>query len=79
MGNPLDKKNTLGPVANIQLANKIREQTEVAIASGARALIDSSIFLEDNGTYVMPQILVEINHSISIMRDENFGPIVGIM
>ena len=79
LGNPLEQETTLGPVANIALANKIREQIKSAITFGARALIEPSFFPEDTGVYVMPQILIDVNHTMPVMRDESFGPIVGIM
>lgn len=79
LGNPLDPTTTLGPMANIRLAETVRKQTKDAISSGAQALIDPSLFPEDSGTYLMPQILVNVNHSMDIMREESFGPVVGIM
>lgn len=79
LGNPLKEETTLGPVANINLANNIRTQSKNAISSGAKPLIDPLFFPQDSGTYVMPQIFVDVNHSMSIMRDESFGPVVGIM
>jgi acyl-CoA reductase-like NAD-dependent aldehyde dehydrogenase len=50
-----------------------------AIAAGARGLIDASAFADDGGAYLAPQILVDVNHSMRIMREESFGPVVGIM
>ena len=79
LGNPLKEETTLGPVANINLANNIRTQSKNAISSGAKPLIDPLFFPQDSGTYVMPQIFVDVTHSMSIMRDESFGPVVGIM
>ena len=79
LGNPLKEETTLGPVANINLASNIRTQSKNAISSGAKPLIDPLFFPQDSGTYVMPQIFVDVNHSMSIMRDESFGPVVGIM
>ena len=79
LGNPLNQETTLGPMANIELANKVREQTRDAIALGARPLIDPLLFPEDDGAYLMPQILVDVDHSMTVMRDESFGPVIGIM
>ena len=79
LGNPLNQETTLGPMANIKLANKVREQTRDAIALGARPLIDPLLFPEDDGAYLMPQILVDVDHSMTVMRDESFGPVIGIM
>ncbi|KZX59044.1 aldehyde dehydrogenase [Halioglobus sp. HI00S01] len=79
LGNPLETATTLGPMAHVRFADEVRAQTVAAIADGARALIDPALFPADNGAYLMPQILVDVNHSMRVMRDESFGPVVGIM
>jgi acyl-CoA reductase-like NAD-dependent aldehyde dehydrogenase len=80
LGNPLDPATTLGPMANRRFAEEVRAQTSEAIRDGAKALIDRSHFPQDDGgTYLMPQILVGVNHKMRVMRDESFGPVVGIM
>ncbi|MFT6657381.1 aldehyde dehydrogenase family protein [Maritalea sp.] len=80
LGNPLDKETTIGPMAHVRFANEVRAQTNEAIAAGAKALIDPSLFPQDDGgAYLMPQILVNVDHSMRVMRDESFGPVVGIM
>lgn len=79
LGNPLDPNTTLGPMANIRFAKETRAQIEEAILAGADALIKR--FPEDDGLgcYVTPQILTNVNHNMRIMREETFGPVVGIM
>jgi acyl-CoA reductase-like NAD-dependent aldehyde dehydrogenase len=80
LGNPLDPEVTLGPMAHARFAETVREQTREAIAAGAKALIDPAKFPEDNGgAYLMPQILINVDHSMRVMREETFGPVVGIM
>mgnify|MGYP002884546051 FL=1 len=80
LGNPLDPETTIGPMANVRFANEVREQTKEAIADGAKAIVDPAKFPEDDGgAYLMPQILVDVNHDMRVMRDESFGPVVGIM
>lgn len=79
LGNPLDKATTLGPMAHVRFADHVREQTAEAIASGARALIDPGLFPDQGGAYLMPQILIDVDHSMRVMREESFGPVVGIM
>ena len=80
LGNPLDNATTLGPMANRRFADLVRSQTAEAVAAGAKALIERQNFPEDDGgTYLMPQILVNVDHSMRVMRDESFGPVVGIM
>lgn len=80
LGNPLDAETTLGPMAHVRFAEEVRAQTAEAVASGAKSLIDPALFPEDDGgAYLMPQILVDVDHSMRVMRDESFGPVVGIM
>lgn len=79
LGDPLDPATTLGPMAHARFASVVREQTEQAIAAGARALLDPADFADDGGAYLAPQVLVEVDHDMRIMREESFGPVVGIM
>jgi acyl-CoA reductase-like NAD-dependent aldehyde dehydrogenase len=67
-------------MANVRFAKEVRAQTAEALAQGAKALIDPALFPEDDGgAYLMPQILVDVTHEMRVMRDESFGPVVGIM
>ncbi len=81
LGDPLDPETTLGPMANIRFAREVRAQVKEAIDAGARALIDPALFPADTGdtAYLAPQILIDVDHSMRVMRDESFGPVVGIM
>ena len=79
LGNPLDPKTTIGPMAHIRFANEVRAQTQEAIKDGAKAHIDPCLFPMDGGAYLMPQILTNVTHDMRIMREESFGPVVGIM
>jgi acyl-CoA reductase-like NAD-dependent aldehyde dehydrogenase len=80
LGNPLDPETTLGPMANKRFAATVRNQVADAISKGARALIDPKLFPQDDGgAYLAPQVLVDVDHSMEFMREETFGPAVGIM
>ncbi len=80
LGNPLDLSTDLGPLVRPSAAAHVRQQTMQAIAKGARALIDSEHFSEaDQGAYLAPQVVIDVDHSMEIMREETFGPVVGIM
>ena len=47
---------------------------------GAKPLIDPAQFpADDGGAYLAPQILVNVDHSMRVMKEESFGPVVGIM
>ncbi|ASM70871.1 MULTISPECIES: aldehyde dehydrogenase family protein [Roseobacteraceae] len=79
LGNPLDPETTIGPMAHARFAETVRDQTAEAIAAGATAHIDPADFPQDNGAYLMPQILTNVTHDMRVMREESFGPVVGIM
>jgi acyl-CoA reductase-like NAD-dependent aldehyde dehydrogenase len=80
LGNPLDPDTSLGPMAHKRFAKVVREQIADAVSKGAKALVDPKLFPEDDGgAYLAPQILVDVDHSMAFMREETFGPAVGIM
>ena len=78
LGNPLDSETTIGPMAHIRFANEVRAQISEAVDMGAVAHIPK-FSQDDGGTYLTPQILTNVTHEMLVMRDESFGPVVGIM
>ncbi len=78
LGNPLDPDTTMGPMANVRFAKEVRAQIDEALADGAKAHIDT-MPADDGGAYLTPQILTNVTHKMRVMRDESFGPVVGIM
>ncbi len=81
LGNPTDPETTLGPLVRTAAADWVRGQIQEALAKGAKALIDEARFpASREGTpYLAPQILVDVDHSMSVMREESFGPVIGVM
>jgi len=81
LGDPLDPATTLGPMAQPRLAATVRDHIGEALHKGAKALIDTKSFARDavGSTYVAPQALVNVGHTMKVMMEETFGPVVGIM
>ena len=81
LGDPLDEKTTLGPMAQKRLAATVRDHIAEATAKGAKALIDPKSFPKDakDSAYLAPQVLVDVDHSMKVMMEETFGPVAGIM
>jgi acyl-CoA reductase-like NAD-dependent aldehyde dehydrogenase len=91
LGKPTKQASTLGPVVRKSAAEQIRRQIDASLASGAKAAIDAKAFeahaLEANGLkasgagapYIAPQLLLNVNHGMSVMREEIFGPVAGVM
>jgi acyl-CoA reductase-like NAD-dependent aldehyde dehydrogenase len=81
LGNPLEADTTLGPVVRTAAADEIRRQVARSVAAGARPVIDEALFPANRaGTpYLAPQVLLDVDHSMVVMREEVFGPVAGIM
>ncbi|MFL5142487.1 MAG: aldehyde dehydrogenase family protein [Microvirga sp.] len=81
LGDPTQPETTLGPMVRTAAADFVRAQIGEAVREGARVLVEERSFaLSRPGTpYVAPQILVDVDHSMRVMREESFGPVVGIM
>ena len=78
LGDPREEATTLGPMANTRFAAEVRAQIDEAVAAGATTHI-AKMAADDGGAYLGPQILTGVTHDMRIMRDETFGPAVGIM
>jgi acyl-CoA reductase-like NAD-dependent aldehyde dehydrogenase len=81
LGNPLDEATTLGPVVRSAAAETIRDQIAASVSAGAQPAISESEFPASRpGTpYLAPQVLLNVDHSAPVMKEEIFGPVAGIM
>ena len=80
LGNPLDKDTEMGPMAQARFADLIREQKAEALRKGASAHLNGKDDRDRAGSPYLPaEVLTGVDHQMSVMREESFGPIVGIM
>ncbi len=80
LGNPLDAATTMGPMAQARFADLIREQKAEALRKGAHAHMNTKDARDESGSPYLPaEVLTNVDHQMSVMREESFGPIVGIM
>ncbi len=80
VGNPLDQATTLGPMARGRFADLVREQVAEARRKGATPLVNMKVEGDRPGSpYLAPEVLVDVDHQMAVMREESFGPVVGIM
>jgi acyl-CoA reductase-like NAD-dependent aldehyde dehydrogenase len=77
IGNPLDKLTDIGPLSRKEQQAFLAGQVNDAVSKGAALLCGGKI-PEGKGYYFEPAVLVNVNHSMRIMTEESFGPIVGI-
>ena len=81
LGDPLDENTNLGPVVKTNAADWVRKQITDAVAQGAKAWINEDDFSQSAKAtpYLAPQVLTNVNHKMSVMTEESFGPVIGIM
>jgi acyl-CoA reductase-like NAD-dependent aldehyde dehydrogenase len=76
LGNPLERETTLGPMVRTDAAESVRAQIRDALNRGAKSLVRSP---DKPGTpYLPPEVLIDVDHSMAVMTEETFGPVVGI-
>lgn len=81
LGNPLQNETTIGPMVNTVAAEFVRKQIANALGAGARALVTEHEFAASQPAtpYLGPTVLVDVDHTMSVMCDESFGPVIGIV
>lgn len=79
MGDPLDESTYLGPLARREAQLKLLlEQVEDARQKGARVLTGGNR-ADRPGWFFEPTVIADADHSLRVMREESFGPIIGLM
>jgi acyl-CoA reductase-like NAD-dependent aldehyde dehydrogenase len=81
LGNPLEEGTNLGPLVDEKAADHVRAQIAQAKAAGARVLVSDTDFRVPDASraYLAPHVLVDVDHGMELMREETFGPAIGIM
>ncbi len=78
VGNPEDPATTVGPLAQGKAVEFMEFQVRQALDRGAKVLTGGHR-LPGPGYYFEPTVLVDVDHSMSVMMEESFGPIIGLM
>jgi acyl-CoA reductase-like NAD-dependent aldehyde dehydrogenase len=68
----------VGAMTSPNQISVVEDHVNDALGSGARALIGGKR-VEGRGDYFEPTVLVDVDDSMKVMRDETFGPVVGVM
>ncbi|WAL59416.1 aldehyde dehydrogenase family protein [Thermocoleostomius sinensis] len=77
LGDPTDAATYLGPVSRKPQLAELQRQVDDAVQKGARLLCGGAR-VDRPGWYFAPTVLVNVNHEMAVMRDETFGPVIGI-
>lgn len=78
MGDPTDPNTYLGPISRKPQLEELQRHVEDAVAKGATIRCGGERVGDRPGWYFQPTVLVNVNHDMAVMREESFGPIIGI-
>jgi len=78
VGDPMDESTYIGPLARAAQLDVLESQVADAVAKGAQVLVGGRR-LARPGNWFEPTVLTGVDHSMSVMREETFGPLVGLM
>ncbi len=78
IGSPAQDGTYIGPLSRKDQVNVLDEQVNDALKKGANLLAGGKS-MKGKGYFFEPTVLTNVNHDMSVMRDESFGPVIGIM
>lgn len=78
IGDPLHAKTYIGPLTRSAQLEVLDAQVADAKRKGAKVLLGGHRLRTPRGAYA-PTVLVNVDHTMEVMRDETFGPVIGIM
>ena len=76
-GDPLDEKTYIGPITRRPQLDVLQKQVIDARRRGAKLLTGGKV-IQRKGNWFEPTVLTDVDHRMSLMRDESFGPVIGI-
>jgi acyl-CoA reductase-like NAD-dependent aldehyde dehydrogenase len=77
VGDPMDEKTYIGPLTRAPQLELLAHQVADARAKGAH-LVTGGHRIDRKGHFFEPTVLTKVDHSMAVMREESFGPIIGI-
>ncbi len=77
IGNPMDASSEIGPLSRKEQVDFLLSQIKDAVDKGATLLTGGNT-LQQKGYFIEPAVLTKVNHTMNIMKEESFGPVVGI-
>ena len=75
IGDPWDEETSYGPLASPGHRDRVKAYVEQGIEMGAEAVLRGEIW-ETGGCYVLPTIFDRVDHTMPILREEIFGPVL---
>lgn len=79
VGNPLEPGIDMGPMATLPQLQVVEAHITDARSKGAQVLYGGKRIKNVPGYFLQPTVLSNVNHSMKIMQEETFGPVLPIM
>ena len=77
IGDPLDETTYVGAITRKPQLSVLKAQVADARKKGAKLLLGGHV-MKGKGNWYAPTVLADVDHSMLVMRDESFGPIIGL-
>jgi acyl-CoA reductase-like NAD-dependent aldehyde dehydrogenase len=77
MGDPMDESTYIGAITRRPQLDVLKKQVADATRKGAKVLTGGRV-VRGKGNWFEPTVLTQVDHTMALMRDESFGPIIGI-
>ena len=77
LGNPMDESTYIGAITRRPQLDVLKKQVADAKRKGARLLLGGGT-VKRKGNWFEPTVFADVDHSMALMKDESFGPIIGI-
>jgi acyl-CoA reductase-like NAD-dependent aldehyde dehydrogenase len=77
IGDPTDESTYIGAITRRPQLDVLRRQVADARRKGAKLLLGGAA-IKRKGNWFAPTVLADVDHSMLVMREESFGPIIGI-
>lgn len=77
LGDPIEKGTFIGPLTRKPQVDIILAQVKDAVSKGAKLELGGDR-PSRKGYYLNPTVLTNVNHSMELMMEESFGPVIGI-
>ncbi|HSC99898.1 MAG TPA: aldehyde dehydrogenase family protein, partial [Casimicrobiaceae bacterium] len=78
VGDPMDEATYIGAITRRPQLDVLRRQVADARRKGAAVLLGGAPIKRGKGNWFAPTVLSDVDHSMLVMREESFGPIIGI-
>ncbi len=78
LGNPMDDNTYIGAVTRPAQIDVLEKQVADALTKGAQLLVGGKKVTGRKGHYFQPTVFTNVNHTMEMMREESFGPLIGI-